>query len=66
MEIESEFINLLVKEIEYALDKEIEHARFCKEYKLEWENITITWIDKHSSPFPNQDRKWLNLIIYKK
>lgn len=65
MEIESEFIYLLSKEIESTLDKAIEHARFCKEHNLEWEDITITWIDKNSSPFPNQDRKWLNLTIYK-
>jgi hypothetical protein len=64
--MESEFINLLVKEIEYVLDKEIEHARFCKEHNLEWEDITITWIDKHSSPFPNQDRKWKHIRIYKR
>lgn len=65
MDIEREFIHLLSKEIESTLDKVIKHARFCKEHNLEWEDITITWIDKNSSPFPNQDRKWLNLTIYK-
>lgn len=64
--MESEFVTSIVNEIERIIDKEIEHARFCAEHNLEWEDITITWIDNGSSPFPNQDRKWKHIRIYKR
>ena len=64
MDVENEFIKILCDEICNVINDEIEHEKLCLSLKLRCETITETWLEKNSSPFPNQDRKWKTTRIY--
>ena len=52
MDVEQELANRLAYEIMNEIDFVVSMTKRGYELKIE------TWIERGSSPFPNQDRKW--------